>query len=222
MENSMLNTLNLYAANVALICVGINVLFCIVNFKKMNSPFKRLFIFLLMNFTIEILALVFIKMGMNNLPLLHIYVLAEFILFSYFYKSIIRKPSAFQSVYWYFVVGGSILIVLNSIFLQSIFDFNTIAKTFVQISIIGYAVVYFYNLVEDPAFSPTTSKSLRLVNSAVITYYSGSLFIFMFNGISFESENSNIVFWIFNSLLNIIFHLLILYALWRLYYKKTT
>jgi hypothetical protein len=218
----MLDTLNLYAANLALIFVSLNVLFCIVHYKKMNSPFRRLFYFLIANLTIEILAFAFIKFGVNNLPLLHLYTLSEFILFSYFYKSIIRKPSIFQSIYWHFVVGGSLLIVLNSIFLQSIFDFNSFAKTFVQITIIAYAVVYFYNMVEDPAFSRSTSKSLSLVNSAIITYYSGSLFIFMFNGISFGSEDSNTLFWVFNSLLNIIFHLLILIALWRLYFKKTT
>jgi hypothetical protein len=216
----MLNSVNFYAAHAASVFVAINVLFCIIHYKKLDSPFRRLFYFLILNLVIEILASLFIEFGINNLPLLHIYTLAEFILFSYFYKSIIKKPSTFHTIYWYFIIGGSAFIIFNSIFLQSIFDFNSIAKTFVQISIIAYAVIYFYHLVDDPTLSPSTSKSLRLVNSAIITYYSGSLFIFMFNGISLGDDGSNIIFWIFNSLLNIIFHLLIFYALWRLYSKK--
>lgn len=222
METSnLLATLNLYAANLAVIALGVNVLLFSVKYNQLNLPFRRLYYFLLLNLTIEALAFVFEYAGINNLPLLHVYTLGEFILFSFFYRSLILKPTLFSRFFWYIVVIGSILIIANSLFVQSIFDFNSIAKTAVQIILIGYAVLYFYNLVADDQFSQLKSKSIRLVNSAVIIYYSGSLFIFMFSRISFGNEDLYTVFWIFNAFLNLSFHLLILFALWIAFYRNT-
>jgi hypothetical protein len=221
-SQSTLDLINRYSSYGAVICLSINVVFCLIHWKKLSIPFRRLFYFLIWSFIIEILARVFMQLDYNNLPLLHIYTLGEFILFSYFYKSLIRKPAVFQKIYGYFIVGCGLLIVLNSVFFQSIYEFNSYAKTFVQITIIGYAVLYFYNLIGNESEASVESKSLRLVNSAVIIYYSGSLFIFMYGKYAFENIRPYLVLWAFNSVLNIIFHLLILLGLWKAFFRKRT
>ncbi|MBC8756547.1 hypothetical protein H2O64_17880 [Kordia sp. YSTF-M3] len=162
------------------------------------------------------------KLGYNNLPLLHIYTLGEFLLLSYFFKSLLEKPVFFKTSFWYFIIGGSFLIIINSLFFQSIFGFNTFAKTFVQVTIIGYAILYFYNLVENQLFSLALSKSLRLINSAILVYYSGSLFIFMCSNVYLENMQIYVPFWAFNAVLNFLFQLLILLGLWKVFFKKTT
>lgn len=219
-SSTTLDILNRYTTYTALFFLNINVLLCFIHRKKLNPSFLRLFYFLIWTLIIEVLAFIFMQKGYNNLPLLHIYTLGEFILISYFYKSLIYKPSLFQKVFWYFMLICSVLIILNSIFFQSIFTFNTFAKTFVQILIIGYVVLYFYNLIENQLFPETISKSLRLVSSAIIIYYSGSLFIFMFSQIYIDSTDIYTLFWVFNSTIYFIFQLLILVALWKVFYKK--
>lgn len=201
-----------------LIC---NILFSLLYLKKLNTPFRRLFYFLIWNLIIEILSIVFTSLGHNNLPLLHIYTLGEFVLFSYFFISIITFPRLFRTLFWWFVGIGALFIVINSLFFQSIYDFNTYAKSFSQVSIIGYAVMYFYNLVTTNSFASDTMKSLRLINSAILIYYSGSLFIFMY-GRSMEVNEWYIMLWAFNAVLNLIFHLLIFIGLWKAFYKKST
>jgi len=217
-----LHTIYFYAVKLAFVCLSINVVFCLVKRKKLNTPFLRLFYFLIWNLIIEISAQAFMKFEYNNLPLLHLYTLGEFILFSYFYMSLLNKPVQFKKMLWYFIIVGSVLVILNSIFFQSIYAFNTFAKTFVQITIIGYAVLYFYNLVENPNLSIAKSKSLRLVNSAILIYYSGSLFIFMCGKFSLIDVEGFVVFWAFNAILNFIFQLLILIGLWKAFFRKTT
>ncbi|MEM7085542.1 MAG: hypothetical protein AAF489_05125 [Bacteroidota bacterium] len=206
----------------ALICLSINVVFCFVYLKKLNTPFRRLFYFLILNLITEILAFTFMQFEYNNLPLLHLYTLGEFVLFSYFYRNLIDKPVRLKNVFIYFVGMGCVLIVLNSVFLQSIYAFNTFAKTSVQVVIIAYAVLYFYNLVENRSLSSAESKSLRLVNSAVLIYYSGSLFIFMYGKFSLINVEGYVVFWAFNAILNFIFQLLILIGLWKAFFRKKT
>jgi hypothetical protein len=220
--NATLNSIYFHTANIALLFLCISVAFCIFYRKKLNVPFQRLFYFLVWNLSIEILAIIFSNSGYNNLPLLHIYTLGEFLLFSYFFKSLLDKPIFFKKYFWHFVITGSLFIVSNSIFFQSIFGFNTFAKTFVQVTIIGYAILYFYNLVENQLFSLSLSKSLRLINSAILVYYSGSLFIFMCSNVYYEDAQVYDMFWIFNALLNSLFQLLILVGLWKIFFKKTT
>ena len=207
--------------NIVILCLLVNVFFSGYIFKTQGSPYRRLFLFLVFNLLIEIAARLLAFSGHNNLPLLHLYTLGEFLLLSWFYKSLVDQPKIFQSHYWYFVIGVSIMIVLNSLLFQSIYEFNTLAKTIVQIIIISYAVLFFYNLTENRKLSSTTEKSLRLINSAVLIYYSGSLFIFMCGQISFENTDLYKVFWAFNALLNFIFQLLVLYALWQVAFSKT-
>ncbi|WP_461303529.1 hypothetical protein [Aureisphaera sp.] len=215
-----INTINSYAAHLATVLVALNSLLCIIAYRRMNVPLKRLSYFLFWNLFIEILAITFMKLGHNNLPLLHLYTLGEFLLFSYFYKSLLNKPKPFQLFFPLFVAGISVLIILNSIFVQSIYGFNTIAKTLVQVLIISYSVLYFYNLVENQKASNHIAKSLRLINSAIMIYYSGSLFIFMCSKISFENTETYIVFWAFNAILNVIFQLLILWGVWIAFFRK--
>ncbi|WP_298512600.1 hypothetical protein [uncultured Kordia sp.] len=224
MDSSVtLNSIYFHTANIALFCLCINVALCLLFWKKLNTPFKQLAYFLIWNVIIEILVLIVAALGYkNNLPLLHVYTLGEFILFSFFYRSLLDKPVFFRKYFWHFLTLGSLLIVYNSIAIQSIFVFNSFSKTFVQLTIIGFAIVYFYNLVENQQFSPVISKSLRLINSAILVYYSGSLFIFMCSNVYFENAQVYDIFWIFNALLNVLFHLLILVGLWKVFFKKTT
>lgn len=220
--NATLQTVYSYTVKITILLLCINVAFCIFHRKKLNVPFQRLCYFLIWNLLTEILANIFMNLGYNNLPLLHIYTLGEFLLLSYFFKSLLNKPVFLRTAFWYFVIIGSFFIIINSLFFQSIFGFNTFAKTFVQISIIGYAILYFYNLVENSLFSIAVSKSLRLINSAILVYYSGSLFIFMCSNVYLKDMQIYVPFWTFNAFLNFIFQLLILIGLWKVFFKKKT
>lgn len=220
--STIVNSIYLNAGHLAVVCLGISVVLCLFNFKRLGIPLQRLCYFLMLNFCVEILARIFVFAftGINNLPLLHLYTLGEFLLLSWFYKSLLNRPLAFQQHYWKLILGAGICIILNSLFLQSIYEFNTIAKTFVQIVIISYAVLYFYHLSENQLSPPTVAKSLRLVNSAIIVYYSGSLFIFMCSQVSFENLKLYKFFWLFNAVLNLIFQLLILWGIWKVVSTK--
>lgn len=217
--STTLNAINSIIPNLVLLVLSINVVLCFLNRRKLDTSFTYLFYYLIWNLIIEVLAIICIELGWNNLPLLHIYTLGEFVLFSLFYKNLLEKPFIFHTIFPYFLAIGSAFIIANSIFFQSIYAFNTYAKSMVQISIIGYAVLYFYNMMEDKLLAENTSKSLRLINSAIIIYYSGSLFVFMY-GFSIDLSETYLLFWAFNAILNLVFQMLILWALWIAYFKK--
>ena len=110
--------------------------------------------------------------------------------------------------------------MLNSVFIQNIYAFNPLAKTLVQLTIIALAVLYFYNLNSLQSSASGIYKSLRLINSAVLIYYSGSLFIFMCNQLFIDASEGYEIIWAFNAVLNLIFQLLVLWGLWIVVFKK--
>jgi hypothetical protein len=218
---SIVDTINGVAVDLAVLFLAVNVLLFSFKLNQLNQPFRYLYYFLIFNLLIEVSAFIFIESKINNLPLLHLYTLGEFILASFFYRSLQFKHSIFSRYFWYIIIIGSSLIIANSLFFQSISGFNSTARTGVQMVIIAYAVIYFYNLVADEHFAQLKSKSMRLVNSAIIIYYSGSLFIFMFSQISFANQDIYKLFWIFNAFLYVTYHLIIFTALWIAFYRNT-
>lgn len=214
----MLLSIALYSGYLILICLMIDHWLIIRHWSKLSAPFRALGYFIAWNLTIEILSRVFQQIEVNNLPLLHIYTLGEFLLISNFFIRLPPIQSLPKPVKLGFLFFVSLLIILNSIFLQPIFGYNSYAKSLGQLIIISYSVSYFYhrsNHFEEQVNQET--KSLNLINAAILTYYSGTLFIFMFSDFFF-SQGSVLPngFWVFNSILNLIFQGMVLFAIWNL------
>ncbi len=211
MLSSLFEDLGKLILEISLGTLSSSIIILFLAWKIVPSSFKYLAAFLVWNFIIEVTAFLLVQNEINNLPLLHLYTLGEFILFSIYYRQINLKPTFFTKIV--FIVVSVLLIILNSVFLQNIDGFNSNAKTFVQVIIIINAIIFFYqNSIESEAEDHT----IRLVNSAILIYYSGSLFIFMFSDYFQRlGEGIHINFWVFNALLNLIFQILILIAIWR-------
>ena len=202
-------------------CLLLSIILLTRLYTELPKSLKIFTVFLYINLVTETSATLLFNYRLNNLPLLHIYTLAEFLCLSYFFSILITKPRLYSKKFLYFCIGIAILIVLNSIFMQSIFTFNSYAKTLVQSLIILYVILYFYNLSGEVDNNNPYQQALRLINSALIVYYSGSLFIFMFSNSFLQSKvRMNAGFWIFNAGLYLAYQLLVLISVWRLTFNR--
>lgn len=202
-------------------CLLLSIILVTRLYSELPKSLKVFTLFLYINLVTEISATILFNYRINNLPLLHIYTLAEFLCLSYFFSILIQKPQLNSKNFFYFCLGMATLIVLNSIFLQSIFTFNSYAKTLVQSLIILYVILYFYNLSGEVDNNNPYQQALRLINSALIVYYSGSLFIFMFSNTFLQNKvQMNAGFWVFNAGLYLAYQLLVLISVWRLTFNR--
>lgn len=203
----------------------INVLLWGTKFKSLPQEIKVLGIFLIIDLVTEFLASWTSSRHINNMPLLHIYTILEFVAFSLFYRVLFQAEKRFQQYFWHWMVFWIALLMVNSAFIESIFKFNSNAKTTVQIILIGYAVAYFFKAYGKADFSKPLPFALAMINAGVVLYYSGSLFVFMFSkflndpvhGISLDAQ---VGFWLLNSLLFFTFQILILTALCRTLFTR--
>lgn len=187
----------------------ISTLLGVFRWKFLPMYFRVIVGYLFWNLMVEGLIYA-IPSGTNNLPLLHFHTLVEFAFFSFVYKEIGLFRNWKEKSFWISLAVVSGLIILNSVFIQSIFEYNSFAKTLVQTILIGYAVAYLFRLEEEDQASQAT----MILNISVLLFYSGSLFIFMFGNILLKNEYMSL-FWDINLILNIVFQILMFVAIWK-------
>ena len=207
-------------STIAQVILVANIVLYLLNRKKLNLYIKWFDVFLGIIFITETAAGILFRSGIPNLHLLHIYTLIEFIILSLFYVAVLQKIIPFRTRRMYWFIGlVSVLIILNSIFIQPIdkLTFNSYAKTLTQVVFIAYTVFYFFIA---PIENNPKSKLLDTINSAILFYYAGSLFIFMGSNLLSKLDDYHRIFWITNSVFYLIFQLTVCYALWQ--FQKTT
>jgi len=185
------------------------------HWQRLSKPFQVVVIYLIFNFLIEIGARVAGMVYRQNLPLLHLYTFGECLLFSLFYRQILDDSSVFKRYFGWILGAVLTLVALNTLFLQNIFEYNSYAKTLVQVLIILYALDYAFRFSEREDSFSGQRQPLRLFNAAVLIYYCGSLFIFMSSKFDLEMQGAILILWKINAILNLIFQLMVLVALWK-------
>ena len=212
----MTNTIYHIAAYLALFTLVCSIFIGLLKFREIPPALKIFYYYLLWNLGIELGAKMMIEMGYNNLPLLHLYTLGEFLLFSFFYLKLFPKNNKFQFIQQLFIKVVAILIIANSIFIQSIYEFNSFAKTLVQQVIIFYTLKYLFHLTKEELTPKNSQYSLQVINSAVLVYYAGSSFIFLFSNYFYSNKiKIPIEFWMANAIFNLIFQIVIFWTLWK-------
>ena len=189
------------------------------HWQRLPASLKWMVMYLFFNLAIEIAARAASILWGQNLPLLHLYTVGECILLSLFYHKILDEESVFQR-YFKWIVGITILlVVLNTIFLQSIFEFNSYGKTLVQLLIILFSLDYAFRFSEQTNTNIQLSRSIRLINSAVLIYYCGSLFVFMSSQFEIETRGALQILWDFNTVLNLFFQIVVFIGLWKVLFQ---
>lgn len=196
------------------ICLFCSCVLAACYWKRLPNPMQVLAIFLFFNLFIEIAARIASHVWRQNLPLLHLYTLGEYLLLSAFYWQILDRESVFRRYFNWIVGGVFLLVVLNSVFLQKLTEFNSYAKTLVQILIILYALDYAFRFSEQSLSDTVLNRMLRLINAAILVYYCGSLFVFMSSQFEIKTQGALRILWHINTVLNLIFHIIVFYALW--------
>ncbi len=198
------------------IILFLNVLLFWKLFKNQPDNLKWFTYYLSLSLSTELIAKVIANSGENNLQLLHLYTLLEFIIISIFYKKVLVKEAGFQKWINYILGIGSVLIIANSLFLQPLTAFNSNAKAFSQIMIIGYAIYYYFSILHERTNATTV---LNLLNAAILIYFAGSFFVFMFSDLLLKQldKDTQLLFWIFNALLYLVFQLIVIFAGWKAY-----
>ena len=155
------------------------------------------------------------KQTANNLPLLHLHTLLEYFLISSFYLKVYSSRIIKSIILKLLLLGGA-LIICNSLFIQSVYTFNSYGRTLSQVLIVFYTL-QFYFVKQELKQLHIPKEFIEFINAAFLIYYAGSLFIFMSSNLLINDQtSSHEVLWTINSILSFLSQLIILTGVWKL------
>jgi hypothetical protein len=154
----------------------------------------------------------------NNMPLLHLYVASGFVCLVWFYKTILGDFIS-ASVIWIMTLLFLSFTIINSVFIQNIFTFNSyalVAESILLIILALFTFIFFLNdTVKETGIEDI--KSLTWINSGLFIYYLSCLLIYYFGNIIIGrlSLDANRITWMFHSFFSTVMYTCFLVALWK-------
>ena len=152
------------------------VLIGIAFFRQYNRGGRILCIHLFIACIIDLSAQLLRFLNSNNLPLLHVYTLTEFILlylFLEYHWNNFYPKRLLRSIATGFVTFS----VINSLFIQNIYTFNSYARGLEALLLIIFSLLSFYRIFQDA--SVTAARQPVWIIAGILIYFSGAFTLFV-------------------------------------------
>lgn len=171
--------------------------------------------FVVFTFACESLGAYYASLTKNNLFIVHIYTLGTFVVFSLFFQRLFRSLKVFFLKTWHIFLG-IVLIVLNSIFIEPITEYNAYSKTVVQVFII-LMCIYAYSLMTIKDYREKDKYAIRMFIAAILLSCSLTTTLYLFSNqiMHMEKDNQQTI-WMVNVASNSVVQILYLIGLIKL------
>jgi hypothetical protein len=168
------------------------VITAIIRKKYWGLPEKVVFLYLLVSGLFNILAALLAARNINNLPLLHLYTVLEFVLITGFFYAATGNPRE-KLVIRGLWVAFPLMAILNIVYLNSIFLYNQIPRS-VEAIIVLLLCIHF--LMKSLSFSAAPVPFFHFATVvALLLYFSGSLALFALSNFIIENKTINSLIW---------------------------
>ncbi len=186
-------------------------LICWIFFAQKKMPYNLIGIFFIISASLKIFSLVLAELYFNSMPVYHVLAFVEISLVYCFYSYLILR----RINYW----GIVVLLVFNAIntlFIQNIYTFNSVAWTLNMLLLIIMGLLYFHKLYQDDEdYTPLEQRPVFIIAAGLLIYASGSLFTYLMGTeiLSGKPEGFFNNAWVFQSVSNILKNIIISYGL---------
>lgn len=202
-------------SDIAAYIVGI---YTIMVYKKLPKEMKYFSWFVFVSFAVQVIASILFYQRENNLPVLHIYTVVGFVCLMIFYNQIfdgLIRPMILWVLAGVFVTFS----IINSIFIQDIYSFNSYALSVEAVIIIILSLTTFVFLMNDIVKERRVAiiKSISWINAGLFIYYSSSLLVFYFGNMIINFSKTPLVryTWFIYALFSIIMYFCFFIGLWK-------
>lgn len=199
--------------------VGIPFIFGIINKEKLtNSNISLLFMFVASVIT-EIVSVILHKNNIQNLFVFRIYTVVQFLLLSIFYVQSISS----EKFKFFIKPAFTIFLIVELIdcLKSGFYSMDDAPLSVASIFLMIYSLFTFYYILQNTIYLNILNESVFWVNSAVLMYFSGCLFLFIFNSyVLNKSHKLHYELWGINSILNITFNVLMAIGFWKTRHRQ--
>lgn len=149
------------------------------------------------------------KKSINNLPVNHLFTLLEFLILVWFYSKLLVgfiSKKAFIVLTLFFTIFA----LIDSVFLESIFSFNTLGRSVEALIFIFLSFCWFIKLLNnEQILNSSESKGISYIVGGFFIYFSGSIILFSFSTCINEMTYSlSLNIWTIHTFLLVIMYLI--------------
>ncbi|MCL3778831.1 hypothetical protein EMN47_00370 [Prolixibacteraceae bacterium JC049] len=186
----------------------------LIKFKSLSQPLKIIVLHLVFVALFEVGSRLMRAYYGNNLPLLHLYTIEEFIMLGLFFKSILEDYIPRNWIV--LLISGFVSYSLvNSLFIQSLYMFNNFARGIESLLIIALAILYFIKVLNRLDIKKVTKEPLIWINTGILFYFSANLFNFILSNLALKvSSDLSRTVWLFHGIFIWLLYILIAVGLW--------
>ncbi len=204
----------LFFSNLSKLLLFINAILFFKYYIKQKKVFKIFTWYLLFIFILQIISFIFWYKGKNNLYLSHFYFIIQFLFLSLFYATLFKSKKQKITV----LLSATVVILIITVqYVQTpslYHKFNLLEIVLTSLVIVSFSVIHFYN-------SLTEKTDFIYINSGIFIYLLSSTLIFCSGNFVNESNASlNKFLWLFNSILFVLYQVLIFTEWFKSYRNK--
>jgi len=155
--------------------------------------------------------------NINNMPVMHVYTFVEFVLLVLFYRNVLTGTRIGKYAV-YAVPFFLIFCVVNVLFFQDIYTYNTHTKSIEALLVIFMAIAYFRKTLDRIGKDDARYSPLSYINSGLLLYFSGSFIWFTIFNLTVQNKSFGMVMWSIHATFLLVLYILIATALWK--YKE--
>lgn len=203
----------LYYISSLFVCVPF-VISCF-RFKYFQKYLIPVFLLIIISILVELINEIFVKYSINDFYLLHVYTVLEFILIALFYGIFFKQY--FRPLLFYFFIAGFLILTYADTKINGMETMDSLSVSVESLILTGFSLFLFYYVLKNLLFDNLLASPVFWINTAVLIYFSGNLFLFAFSNYILRSapEQFYILWGLIHSLINITFNLFIGIGFWK-------
>ena len=196
--------------------VIVPIIFGLISKINTNKDFIQIFYLLVFTLLIEIISTLLANRDINNIFVINSFTFFEFLFVVLFYK---RFFDAFKKTHFHFILIALFLclVIFTTFLANNIKLIDNFSVSIEAIILIVYALLAFFIIMKKMVYEDVLSTPFFWINSAVLIYFSGNLFLFIFSTY-LQNHNESSVYlklYIIHSILNILYYLILSIAFWK-------
>jgi hypothetical protein len=183
-------------------------------FRCLTNDLKAMTLYMVSCLLCEIPNNYLLYHNINNLFILHIFTVIEFVFLAYVYsfhiKSVINKRLLFGGT-----IAFVVLAVLNTIYVQPLSVFNSYARCAEILIILFLALCYVHKLIVNNEQRQLRTFPMFWINTAVVIYFTAGFFLYLVSNNTIGlSPNMNRAIWMVHGALLVGYYFAIAKAIW--------
>jgi len=181
-----------------------------------RSDLKFIFHLLCVSLLVEIISTYLSNKNYNNIVLINIFTFFEFFFLVLFYRQFFNQLQK-TSIHGILIFIFLLLMIFTTFLADNLRLIDNFSISIEAIILIIYSLLSFYLIMKNLIYNDILSVPFFWVNIAVLIYFSGNLFLFIFSAYLQKLDQSSVYLklYMIHSILNILYYLILTVGFWK-------